>query len=261
MPGLLRARVEMVRGSLDRVEAIRDAARGHDACIHNAICWRDEPDERGQGDVRAAANVFCAASEAGVPQLVYTSSTAVHKPYARRMDETMRLAPTDFYGAAKAANEAFLAALSWQNPTRCNVIRPGPVVGGPAVEGARIVTYRTLEEIIEHARTGKDIHVKRGDGRQFIDARDLAQVYRRVLCSNVNRETVLAVASDGVTWEEIASMATRTVGSRSRVIVEDAPGEPFSFDVGKLARDFGFSFEARATIEADIRRLAETITM
>src|SRR5262249_34593282 len=126
MPDELRSKVTMVRGALDRHDEIRDAARGHDACIHNAILWRDEDDEVGIDDVRAAVNVFRAASEARLEQLVYTSSTAVHKPYAPQMNETSRLAPTDFYGAAKASNEIFLGAFASQTSMRCNVIRPGP---------------------------------------------------------------------------------------------------------------------------------------
>jgi nucleoside-diphosphate-sugar epimerase len=253
MPRPLRDRVAMVRGELESVDA-----RGHDVCIHNAVVWRDADDEIGLDDVRASAAVFRAAAAAGVEQLVYTSSTAVHRPFTRNMNETQRLAPTDYYGAAKAANEAFLAAVSWETTMRVTTIRPGPVVGGPAVVGAHMVTYRRLEEVVRRAREGADIEVVKNDGRQFIDARDLARLYTRVVGSTANRETYLAVAREVVTWEELARMAIRATGSRSRLVVRDAGlgHVPDAFDVGKIERDFGLSFRARDTIEADIRRLA-----
>jgi len=255
MPASLRARVASVRGELDDRSALLDAARGHDACIHNAVVWRDE-DPMGLDDVRTSANVFLAAAEAGIEQLVYTSSTAVHKPYAGRMDETVRLAPTDAYGAAKAANELFLGAISWQTTMRCNVVRPGPTVGGPSVEGARVVPYPQIEELVERARRGDDLVVGKGEGRQFVAARQLAQVYVRLLRAGVNRQCYLAVAREVVGWEEIARMAVAAHGSRSRVIVEERGAEPFVFDTAKLERELGLVLEARETIAADLQRRA-----
>ncbi len=255
MPASLRARVACVRGSLDDPSALLHAARGHDACIHNAVVWRDE-DPMGLDDVRASANVFLAAAEAGVEQLVYTSSTAVHKPYAGRMDEATRLAPTDAYGAAKASNELFLGAISWQTKMRCNVVRPGPTVGGPSVEGARVVPYPQIEELEERARRGEDLVVGKGEGRQFVAARELAQVYVRLLRAGVNRQCYLAVAREVVGWEEIARMAVAAHGSRSRVIVEERGAEPFVFDTAKLQRELGLALEARETIAADLQRRA-----
>lgn len=258
MPASLRARVTMVAGPLEDLAAVRDAARGHDACIHNAVVWRDD-DPLGLDDVRASANVFLAAAEAGVEQLVYTSSTAVHKPYAAQMDETMRLAPTDAYGAAKASNELFLGAISHQTRMRCNVVRPGPTVGGPIVEDARVVPYPLIHELLERARRGDDLIVGKDEGRQFVAARDLAQVYVRLLragLNGMNRQTYLAVAREVVTWEEIARMAVQATGSRSRVVVEERGGKPFVFDTGKLERDLGVTLGAREAIAADLERCA-----
>ena len=257
MPAPLRARARVVRSGLDEPHLLLcEAMRGHEACVHNAVCWRDADDELGQDDVRATANVGRAAADAGVGHLVYTSSTAVHKPYAPRMDETMRLAPTDFYGAAKSMNEAFLSALSHETKVRCTVLRPGPTVGGPACEGARVVTYRRVAEIMALARAGSDIEVVRGEGRQFVAAEDLGRLYAHVVRGPARGETYLAVAEEVITWEEIAGMAARATGSRARVVVVDRPHEPYFFDPSKLARDLGLRLSARAALEADISRLA-----
>ena len=259
MPASLRARVAVVSGRLDDLGAVRDAVRGHDACIHNALVWRDD-DPMGVEDVRASTTVFLAAAEAGVEQLVYTSSTAVHKPYTAHMDETMRLAPTDAYGAAKASNELFLGALSWQSKMRCNIVRPGPTVGGPSAEGARVVPYPLIREFLERARRGDDLIVGKDEGRQFVAARELAQVYVRLLRAGVNRQTYLAVAREVVTWEELARMAVAATGSRSRVVVEERGGTPFVFDTGKLERELGLVLGARGAIAEDLATAVSTST-
>ncbi len=252
MPASLRARVAVVSGRLDDLGAVRDAARGHDACIHNAVVWRDD-DPMGVEDVRASTTVFLAAAEAGVEQLVYTSSTAVHKPFTAYMDETMRLSPTDAYGAAKASNELFLGAISWQSKMRCNIVRPGPTVGGPSVSDARFVPYPPIKDLLERARRGDDLIVGKDEGRQFVAARELAQVYVRLLRAGVNRQTYVAVAREVVTWEQIARMAVEATGSRSRVVVEDRGGSPFVFDTAKLERELGLVLGARGAIAEALR--------
>lgn len=255
-PAPLRAQTRIVRCGLDAPAPLVEAMRGHDVCVHNAVCWRDADDELGQDDVRATANVGRAAATAGVAHIVYTSSTAVHKPYAARMDETMRLAPTDFYGAAKSMNEIFLGVLSHETKVRCTVLRPGPTVGGPACDGARVVTYRRIAEIMALARAGADIEVTMGEGRQFVAAADLGRLYALAARAASDRETYLAVGEDMISWEDIARMAVRATRSSSRVVVVGPPSAPHWFDPSRLHRDFGLRFQARATIEADIARLA-----
>lgn len=254
-PAPLRARARTVRCELHATTPLVAAMRGHDVCVHNAVCWRDADDELGQDDVRATASVGQAAAAAGVAHVVYTSSTAVHKPYAARMDEAMRLAPTDFYGAAKSMNEIFLCALSHETKVRCTVLRPGPTVGGPACDGARVVTYRRIAEIMALARAGLDIEVARGEGRQFVAAADLGRLYALAVRAP-STETYLAVAEDMVSWEDIARMAVQATSSSSRVVVSERPSAAHWFDPSKMRRDFGLRFEARSTIEADITRLA-----
>src|SRR4051812_13501116 len=85
--------ISLIRGGLDDTDTIRAAMRRHDACIHLALYWEDAPTELELKDTRAAVNVFESAAAAGVARLVYASSTAVHRPFTERMDESARITP------------------------------------------------------------------------------------------------------------------------------------------------------------------------
>ena len=201
---------------------VRVAERGemprerYDVVIHNALVWRDD-DHFGLEDVRYATNVFRAAADSGAEHLVYTSSMA-----AGRCE--------DFYGAVKAANEAFLLAFS--DRMRVTIIRPGPVVGGNKPPPR-------LAEIARCAREGRVVEVAKNDGKQFIHVLDLADVYANVVRSRSNRQTIHAVAKDFITWEDVARMAG------AKVIVE---GEVDPVIVQ------GLDCTAREAVEAEIRR-------
>jgi UDP-glucose 4-epimerase len=247
--------VGFVQGSLGDMDAIRAALVGHEALIHNAIWWEDE---ESLTDVRASARLFDVAGESGVEQILYTSSTAVHRPFREGMTEEDRLMPADLYGATKACGEALLWAASQRHSMRANVIRPGPTVG-TSVEGTTANGDRRLVEFLETARRGGDIQVKGGDGRQFTPVSDLARLYSAVLRAGVNRETYLAVSPELITWEEIARMAIEIAGSISRVVVEPPSSSPGFFEVAKIQREFGIVFDARAAIREHLKDCYETL--
>lgn len=243
-----RAGISFVAGGLEDFEVVKDSLPGHDALIHTAIIWGDEQEELELRDTRVAIALFKAAANMGVEQILYTSSTAVHRPFSPGMNEEARLQTNDLYGATKAAGEVFLSALSHEFPMRCNVIRPGPVVGPPAVEGSSVNCNPKFLEFLHAARDGKDIAVPKGDGRQFIAAADLAKLYAIVLHANVNRQTYLGVAQEFTTWESIARQCIDAMNSRSNLIVENVSGPLPTFDVGKIERDFGFRFQTADAI-------------
>jgi UDP-glucose 4-epimerase len=252
------ANLEFVHGSLDQVETIRSAMAGHDAYIHNAIWWEEAPlSELELADTRAAINIFRAAADAGVEHLIYTSSTAVHRPFKPHMNEESRIAPTDFYGATKAAAELFVSAFSHQFEMRCNAIRPGPCIGPPAVPGERVSCDRRFKAIVNSAVRGEAIHVPKHGGRQFIAIDDLAKVYTALLESDANRETYIAVSQNHTLWEEVARDAAALAGSESRVLIEDegVSETPELFDVGKIERDFGLAFDSRAAMRSHLQYL------
>ncbi|MEZ4411087.1 MAG: NAD(P)-dependent oxidoreductase [Polyangiales bacterium] len=251
VPSLLRGRVAVVEGPLEALDP-----RGHDAVIHNAIVWRDADDERGLDDQHVAEAVFRAAVDVGVEAVIYTSSTAVHRPFTRGMDESQRLAPSDDYGRTKAANERSLARVTDGTETRAVVLRPGPVVGGPAVEGARVKPFAPLAEVVRRACDGEEIEVTRGEGRQFVAAEDLARAFVRAVESPRARGAYLVVARELVSWELVARVAVERSGSASRVRVVDGDGScEHGFDVSRLERDLGLRCTARRAVEDEVARL------
>ena len=251
--------ISLLEGDLRDRDGLFAALPGHDALIHNALVWDEEPTELELVDPRFAIGVFLAAQRAGLRRLVYTSSTAVHQPFRPVMTAEDALRPGDFYGVSKAAGELALWAVAQTHDLSATVIRPGPVVGAPASEGAPFKSDRRFEDFLRKARRGDRIVVARNDGRQFIGAADLAEVYAAALAVDAGRETFLAVSRDFVTWEEIAREIVRQVGS-GEVVVEDTGllPSPFSFDTGKLERTFSLAFTARGALTEHIAHLART---
>ncbi len=249
MPG-----VSVLHGELDDTDLIRAGLAGHDACIHNALHWEEASTELQLKDTRASVLIFEAAADVGVEHMIYTSSTAVCRPFRPRMTTETRLAPTDFYGATKAASELFLSAFSHQTRMRCNVIRPGPTLGGPAFGGGPTTSDRRVTEYVRHALEGSEIRVPEHDGRQFIGAEDLAKLFVAVLHSGVNREVLFGVAQNFTTWEQVALAVTELSGSTSRLIVEDIGADPVPslFDVDPLDAFFGFRFDSTLALRAHI---------
>jgi UDP-glucose 4-epimerase len=250
--------VSIVEGGLDDEKLIRTSLSGHDACIHNALYWEDAASELELKDTRASAQVFQAAADAGVQHIIYTSSTAVHRPFRPHMDETMVLQPGDLYGATKAAGEAFLWAISHGSNIRANVIRPGPVVGVPPVPGAPFKTPRKIAEIADAAIAGTPIRVVKGEGRQLIGARDLARLFIAVLHSEVDRQIYLGVSSEHTSWEQIAREAIALTNSNSDLIVDEStePEDTGHFDATKMELQFGLALGATDELRKLLRLLA-----
>jgi UDP-glucose 4-epimerase len=245
------ARLKVVEGSLLDHDLLSDALAGHDACVHLALIWDvDESTDVLLEDTLATVALLKLASLAGVAHFVYTSSVGVHRPFRPSMSERDRLTPTDHYGATKAANEAFVSSASYQTAMRCNTIRPGPVLGSNVAR---------FEAIARAALANEPIEVFRGDGRQFIAVADLVEVYTTLLMSDANRECYVAVSRNFTTWEQIAREVVALCHSKSPVVVRD-PSTPLGhhFEVDKLERDWGLSFDSRGPMTRFLQSLIAT---
>ncbi|MCW5937043.1 MAG: NAD(P)-dependent oxidoreductase [Fimbriimonadaceae bacterium] len=245
---------ELVQGDLESPETYRTALEGQDALVHNAVVWPEEPGEWGAPDVCAGAALFHAAAEAGVRRMVFTSSTAVHRPFQERMSEADVLRPQDAYGATKAAGEAFLWAVAATYGVSATVVRPGPTVGPPATPGARFHCDRRLVAIAQGARQGDEIVVEPG-ARQFTCVQQLASVYGKLLEGEPRPGTFLAVDPEPATWEEVAQEAAFLAGTRPTVRVDGAPEPEHRFDVSRLATKLGVEIDSRPALRAHLAYL------
>jgi len=251
-------KIKIVQGGLADFETIAKNLPGHDAAIHNALYWGDSPTDMLHNDTRCSIHFFDMSAKAGVKQVVYTSSTAAMGEFRPHMDEESKPKPTDFYGATKAATEAYLLAFGSKTSMRCNIVRPGYTIGNPVVEGAHIYSDKRFKQIVGAAMKNEEIKVTKNDGTQFIWAGDLAKIYTAILQGNVNRQIYFGLANNFTTWETIAKEAIKMNNSKSKIILEDKgySDKPNLFDLSKIQRDFGLASDSTNVITDHLRYLA-----
>lgn len=249
------ADVAVVRGDLSETESWRGSLAEHDALIHNAIVWDEEPTELELKDPRASVSLYQEAAAAGIGHVVYTSSVAVHRPFVASMNVDTPLRPTDFYGATKAVNEILLFACADQFGFRANIVRPGPTVGAP-LPGGRHASDRRITEIVNKALAGEVIVVQKGDGRQFTSVEALAQVYCQLLLSELNREVFIVCDPEPTTWETVSHLAIDLTSSASQVRIEVSDGTPTHFDVSKLQRLLNVQLSGRRALQDHLKVLS-----
>lgn len=248
-------RVRRVLASLYDLRIIREQLAGCDACVHVALGWGDTPATMLEADTRATVSLLEACVEQGVKQFLYTSSTAALGGFWSRMTEADPVRPSDYYGATKAASEAYVMAVGARSSLRCNVIRPGYTFGNPVAPGAPTQPDKRFASIVKSALAGEDIRLERGDGTQFVWAGDLARLYQSVLDSERSREVYFGLATPFVTWQAVAEEAVRLSGSRSKVVAEGEPGAACRFDLSKIKEHFGLEFGSAEHITRHLEHL------
>jgi UDP-glucose 4-epimerase len=253
--------IDFVEGTLTDRAAIRRALDGKDACIHIALGWGDTATDMAQADTVPSLFIFDEAVRAGVSRIIYTSSIAAFGDPRPLFGESTAPRPTDFYGATKAAAEAYLLAVGATHDVAVTVIRPGYTFGEPVVPGATIYTDEKLPTLVAQAKRNETISVTKDHGTQFIWAGDLSQVYSAVLASSATRRLYTSVSADFTTWEQVARMAIEHCGSTSQVILTDPVvdrGMGLN-DVSPIEDDFGLRFSSRKRLREHIAWLADAI--
>lgn len=248
-------RVRRVQGTLLDQAVIGEHLAGCEACVHVALGWGDTPLAMLDADTRATVALLEACLQHGVKHFIYTSSTAALGGFWSRMSEADPTRPSDYYGATKAASEAYVLAVGAKTSMRCNVIRPGYTFGNPVVEGAPTQPDKRFTDIVKRAAAGEEIRLKKGDGTQFVWAGDLARLYQAVLDSACSREVYFGLATPFVTWQAVAEEAVRLTGSKSKVVTEGEPGSPCLFDLSKIREHFGLEFSSAKHITEHLEYL------
>lgn len=250
IPGLTLARGDL------RDPASWDAVLpGCDALVHIALGWGDEPVDMLHADTEASVRLFDSARRAGVKTVLYTSSTAACGEMAALNREDMAPRPTDFYGATKAATEAYLRAFGHQFGLSVHIIRPGYIFGEPVVKGGRVQADTRFRTICQAVRSGQPVKLMQHDGTQFLHAQDIAEVYLRLLGHQPSPTVHYALASDWIGWNEIARLAMDVAGKHTEIVLEDRGygAQPYLFDVSALQRDFGLAFANRDRLREHVR--------
>jgi len=256
--------VTEVQGYLSDFETMRVALKGCDAVIHIALGWGNQPTSMLQNDTSASVFLMEAAENEGVGQFIYTSSTAAVGPMLGNTDEKSQCNPDDLYGATKASTELFLlgfrqfyAAQGGRGePVKMkrNVIRPGYTFSNPAFEGGASQSDKRFFNIALNVLQNKDVELHEHDGTQFLSSDQIAQLYLKLVESDLNEEIIFALGNRFTTWADITRMALElTPESSSKIILTpDSPPE-YRYIVDKMERLFGLSFDATDDLREHMR--------
>lgn len=256
----------LVKGNILDLAIMEKALRGCDAVIHIALGWGNTPVEMLDHDTRVTVFLLEKAEQAGVKNFIYTSSTAVFGRNQDGADETTFCTPDDLYGSTKAATEKYLTGFRQYYTgqgvrgaavkMRRNIIRPGYTFSNPAFEGGASQSDRRFRDIARAVLRGENLELSEYDGTQFISSAQIAQVYLKLVESDLDEEIFLALGEPFTSWADIARMAIDLVpGTLSRVVppAGDPRRPPAHVKVDKLKRVFGISFDATAELREHVR--------
>lgn len=255
--------VTVVRGNILELDVMERAMQGCEAVIHIALGWGNDPVEMMDHDTRVTAFLMDAAERSGVRSFLYTSSTAAMGPLRDGMDETAPLLPGDLYGATKASAEMYLMGFNQyydgqgiygrKTSLRRNIIRPGYTFSNPAFEGGASQSDVRFKRIAEAVLKNEPITVDAMDGTQFISGRQIAQLYLKILESNLDKEVFLALGTKFVSWGDIARMTKALVPDSASEIIETGRREkPAYYGVEKMERVFGLRFDGDEDLQEHV---------
>lgn len=269
-------RVTLVKGSIGDYDRLGNFIRGCDAVIHIALGWGNEPVSMLTNDTAAAVNLLEISERAGAGKFIYTSSTAAMGHHRNGMDETAVNLPIDLYGSTKAACEAYvlgfnkyyasnggLSTLFGGNTKvsmKRNIIRPGYTYSNPPFPGGSTEPDSRFRDIAEAVVNSKPVTLTKHDGTQFISANEIAQLYVKLLESEKDGEIYLALGNMFTSWEQIAKTAIEFCrDSKSEIFLNDLGwgADPYLYNVKKIERDFGFSFDSQSDLREHIRWCVE----
>jgi len=215
------AGARVVRGTLDDLDVLAEAAGEADGVIHLAF-KHDFTDyaAAGETDLRAVKAMGAALVGSGKPFIV-TSGTAALGVAARGVTATEETeVPADL---PRVASELATVALADQE-VRASVIRLAPTVHGITDRKGFIPT------LIEHARTtGRAIYVGDGANRwPAVHNLDAARLYRLALESAPAGSRLHGVAEEGIPFRDIAE----AIGKRLDVQAVSVTAEEASAQLG-----------------------------
>jgi len=265
VPGIGQlAGVTEVKGHLSDFDSMGAAVKGCDAVIHIALGWGNEPLSMLMNDTRASIFLMEAAENEGVGKFIYTSSTAAVGPMPGDTDESTLPNPDDLYGATKASTELFLLGFRQFYATQGgrgepvkmlrNVIRPGYTFSNPAFEGGASQSDKRFFNIALNVLQNENIELYEHDGTQFLSSQQIAQLYLKLVESDLNEEIIFALGNRFTTWADITRMALElTPESTSKlVLIPDSPSS-YRYKVDKMERLFGLSFDATDDLREHMR--------
>jgi UDP-glucose 4-epimerase len=259
----LHDNLSLVGGHITEYDKMEKYVKGMDAVIHIALGWGLTPVKMLTNDTTATVNLLELSERAGVKKFIYTSSTAAMGHNRQNMDEGFSNLPLDLYGATKSATEAYVLGFSkyyedagGNVSMKRNVIRPGYTYSTPLYQGGTTQLDSRFRDIASAAKKGETIKLIKNDGTQFLSAHEIAKVYLAILESDKNEEVYLSLHNEFHTWEYIAKMALEECPDSKAAIelIDKNYGDtPMLYNVDKMKRDFGLSFDGTDELRKHVR--------
>ncbi|PMR78788.1 NAD-dependent epimerase/dehydratase family protein [Billgrantia endophytica] len=182
----------------------------HGGGISGSMVLKDRPAEVADINVGGTMNLLEAMRLYGIPRIVQCSTIMVYGEVEEGpVDEERSLAPTNVYGATKAACEALITSYVAQFGMSAALLRIAHVYG-PARK-----TYCPLRAMIEGALDKRDVsmHENAGAKRQLIHADDVVHAMELATLDR-NPGRVVANIAPGVEWrmDEVAEIVRGEIG-------------------------------------------------
>ncbi len=239
------SRIEIVEGSVDDFKIIEQTMEGCEAAIHVALAWGDTAIDMFMNETRPSVFICEAAARAGVKHYIFTSSEQAFGDQSTFRAEDTMPHPHSFYSATKAATENYLMATASHYGMRANVVRPGYTFDRPAIEGAPGEPNPGLSELVERVKNGETIELSPNDAVHLTSGRNVAEVYRAILGSEVDREIYLAIDAQKIRRTDIVEKAIELSDSGAQLVLTEERGElEPDFDVTKIDSHFGLVLDS-----------------
>jgi nucleoside-diphosphate-sugar epimerase len=187
----------------------------------------DEPEEFYRTHVFGTLNLLEASAHSPVRKIIIPSTSNVYgRPLGKSVNEADCPMPVSHYGVSKLAME--LVARMWFERLPIVVVRPFNYTG--AGQSERFV----LPKLVGHFRRNAS-HIDLGDTsvvREFMDVRDIVNIYVRLLECPAVGEVVNVCSGSGLRLEHVLDMLRRLTGRD--VKVRKSPSLIRANEIGEL---------------------------
>ena len=209
-------RLEVVRGEVGDLEALRQAMPGHDLVIHLAsnpdiaAAMADPSIDFDQGTL-LTHHVVEAMRRSGVKRIAYASGSGVYGDLGEHeaTEDHGPLVPVSTYGASKLAGEALISAYAYMFDLQGTVLRFGNVVG-------RRQTHGVGFDFVRRLRADPSELTVMGDGTQSKSYVLVTDVVAAVLLASSVADGPFqafnVATGDYITVREIVELAIEVLG-------------------------------------------------
>ena len=259
-------RLVLVSGAVEDQAAVAEATRGTEAIVHLAWSFSDDPIYLLEHDLRGHLFLLTAAREQGIKHFLYASTAVVYgKPLRTPIDEDHPLrvlaARKPAYGVAKEFAEKLLSLAAQGTGLSATVVRFWWAFGGE-------IGGKHLREMLRTAAEGRTLQVPADCGGSFLSQDDFNLAAATILSHPVSGGRVFNLASDYVSWEEVARMVVEVTGSAAKIEAIPAPewtgaaflADRWELDDRRIRNQLGFvpAREPAGVREALRRAIART---